>query len=118
MRLDHLIAADALGTPLGEPQRARVAAVLQAFGFARTADGWALDDTFPWVRIVDSDGQLHVTVTTPLPAHVASAAIAALEGLVTEAGLARIDPFTRGEIDPADWSRRVAGVAPPGRGLR
>jgi hypothetical protein len=109
MRLDHLVAADALGAPLRDDQRARAYGVLRAFGFVRDGAAHVLDDTFPWATVEDDDaGTLRVHVTTPLPQHPFDTVAAALDGLVREAGLVRIDPLTRRMIEPGEWARRLA----------
>lgn len=108
MRLDHLLTADGLGTPMSEPQRLHLRATLTRFGFVATPDGYELDETFAWVSVVEVDGGYHVTVGRSLPAHVFDAAIEALETVVRDAGLVRIDLLSRGRIDAVDWARRVA----------
>jgi len=108
MRLDHLLVADGLGTPLSEAQRLHLRATLTGFGFVLTSDGYELDETFAWVSVVEVEGGYHVTVARSLPSHVFDAAIEALETVVREGGLVRIDPLSRGRIDAVDWARRVS----------
>ena len=118
MRLDHLLAATALGAPLDLAQEAKAAAVLEAFGFVVAGGAFVLDDPFPWMTVTPQDGTLHVHVSTPVPTHLVSRLTAALEGLAREAGLARIDLLTRRAIEPGEWAARLsqlAADAPPRR---
>ncbi len=108
MSLDHLLAADPRSASLDDARRQRASAVLLAFGAVRQGDGFVLDSTFAWLTVESQDGLLHVHVELPLPEHLIPTITAVLEGLVMEAGLVRIDPLTRREIDVATWSRRVS----------
>jgi hypothetical protein len=117
MRLTQLLAADALGGALDDARRARAGSVLTTFGFQRTMSGYVLDGTYPWVTVAEMDGILHVHVLTPLPSHLASPALAAFEGLATEAGLVRLDPLTRREITALEWKRRAQRELGPRQGM-
>lgn len=111
-RLDHLLAADALGTAPDAAGRARAESVLASFGFLRDGAAWCLDDTFAWVTVTTADDAAwHVHVVTPLPGHLVEQVSHALDGLVTEAGFVRIDVFTRGQIPPLDWAARIAALS-------
>jgi hypothetical protein len=111
MRLDHLAAADPLGSPPADEQRARAESLLAQFGFVRDGDALVLDATWPWVRVGRDGGLLHVSVDPALPEHLFDQALAALDGLVMEAGLVRIDPLSRAAIEPGEWRRRVAAAS-------
>ena len=107
MRLDHLLAGDPLGSAPTSEQIERARSLLAAFGFVESDGCFALDETFAWVTVAPADGPWHVTVSTPLPGHLVDPALAALEGLVMEAGLVRLDPLTRGQVSASDWSARA-----------
>ena len=111
MRLNHLLAADALGKPLDEARRLRGGQVLLDVGFVREERRLLLDETFPWVTVEEQDGLWHVHARTPLPEHVFDTATAALEQLLREAGLVRLDALSRREISPIEWARRLSEEA-------
>lgn len=108
MRLDHVLAATPLGEKLTDDQQLRAAVVLGAFGFVLAGTSHVLDDQFPWVTVAPDEGTLRVHVRTPLPVHLVETLSDALDGLVREASLVRIDPLTRRAIEPGDWARRFA----------
>ena len=111
MILDHLLARDALGTPLDDDRHARAVRVLAAFGFESDGEGGhALGEGYAYATVTPDAGLLRVPVRAPVPTHLVEALCAALEGLVLEAGLARIDLFTRGELPAGEWARRVASL--------
>jgi hypothetical protein len=108
MRLDHLLAADSFGKPLDEARRGRGERVVRDVGFVREDGRLVLDGTHPWVIIEDQEGLWRVHAESPMPEHLFDTTVAALEELVREAGLVRLDPLSRREISAMEWARRVA----------
>jgi len=110
VNLDHLLARDALGAPLDDDARERSRRVLRAFGFTASGDDHCLGDGYAYATVTEEAGVLRVSVRSPVPRYLVEALCAALDGLVSEAGLVRIDLFTRGELSAREWARRCAAL--------